>query len=83
MKTITHNNHTIEISNNGLTGKEVVKYDGQVMSEKRSMMGTVHTFRVEEESQSVQYEVEIGTRWHGFSSWTTVRRSGEIIFSDK
>ena len=79
MKTITHNNHTIEISNNGLTGKEVVK----LMSEKRSMMGTVHTFRVEEESQSVQYEVEIGTRWHGFSSWTTVRRSGEIIFSDK
>lgn len=83
MKTIMYKGHKIEIPGMSLTGKETVLYDGRVVSSKRSVTGATHIFRVNEEGEDVQYEIEIGTRWHGFSSWCTVRRKGEIIYSDR
>ncbi len=80
MKTIISNGHRVEIKG---WGKERIYYDGQEMSGKWSMMGSSHVFRVQEDGQEVQYEVAIGIRWHGCSYWVEVRRSGELIYTDR
>ena len=83
MKTITYDGHKIEVSGMSLTAMEEVLYDGATVSKKRSVTGSTHIFNVKENEEEIQYEVEIGTKWHGFSAWTTVRRNGKIIFSDR
>ena len=82
-KTVSHNGHLIEVPGTSLTGKEEVRYDGRVVSSKHSVTGATHVFSVEEDGERVQYEVEIGTRWHGMSAWSTVRCEGKVIFSDR
>lgn len=82
-KTITHNGNIIEIKNNSLTGREEVFYNKEIMSTKNSLGGSTHVFRVTENNEQVQYEVDMSLRWHGMSYYTIVRRKGEIIFSDK
>lgn len=83
MKTISYDGHKIEISSMSLTAKEVIKYDGAVVSEKRSIAGATHIFSVSENNEDIQYEIEIGTRWHMFSAWAIVRRNGIVIFTDR
>lgn len=83
MKSIIYKGHKIEISGWSLTGKEKVLYDGNVVSSKYSVCGSTHIFRVNEEGEDILYEVELGTRWHGFGWWCTVRRKGEVIFTDR
>jgi len=83
MRTVVHDGHRIEIPGMSLSAKEEVRYDGEVVSSKRSLTGATHVFAVKENGEEVQYEVEIGTRWHGFSAWCTVRRNGRVIFSDR
>ena len=80
---IKYNGHSIEIKKNQLTGKETVCYDGKEVSSKFSIGGATHVFSIDEENQSIQYEVEINLRWHGLSGSTTVRRNGQIIFTDR
>lgn len=83
MKTITYGNHTIEVSEMSMTAKEVIRYDGHVVSSKRSMTGSTHLFSVKEETEDVQYEVQVGMRWHGFSAYSIVRRNGKVIYTDR
>lgn len=80
---VKYDGHNIEIKKNQLTGKETVCYDGKEMSSKFSIGGATHVFTVDEGNQNIQYEVEINIRWHGMSASTTVRRNGQIIFTDK
>jgi len=83
MKTIVCGGHKIEIPGMGLTGKEQVQYDGVVVSSKHSVFGATHVFSVKEDGEDAQYEVELGTRWHLFTSWAIVRRNGKVIYSDR
>ena len=83
MKTVVHGGHQIEIPGGHIIGKEEVRYDGRVVSSKYSMAGAMHTFQVREDGEEVRYDVELGTRWHGFTCWAVVRRNGVIIYSDK
>ena len=80
MKTILSDGHKIEIKG---WGKEKVYYDGRLVSSKLSMTGATHVFTVNEEGQEVQYEVSLGTRWHGLSYWVEVRKNGKIIYTDR
>ena len=82
MKTIIHDGHRIEAPGSTLTGKEIVRYDGAIVSSKRSILGATHTFEVDEKGEPVQYEIAIGTRWHGFSATCTILRNGELLFTD-
>ena len=82
MKTIFHNGHRIDAPGSTLTGLELVRYDGEVVSRKRSVLGSGHEFVVEEDGEPVHYEVKIGTRWHGCSATCTIRRNGDILFTD-
>jgi len=83
VKTIVHNGHQIQLPGYSLTGKEEIKYDGRVVSSKHTVTGGTHIFRVKEDEEDVDYEVEIGTRWHGFSCWYVVRRNGKVIYTDR
>lgn len=83
MKIVKYGRHTIEVHDMSLTGKETVRYDGKVASEKRSVSGTTHIFSVNEEGQEVTYEVEIGVRWHWLSAYCVIRRNGVVIYSDR
>lgn len=58
MKTVMYKNHKIEIKE---MGKEKILYDGKEVSNKWSMLGTTHIFRVNEDGDEIQYEVKIGT----------------------
>ncbi len=80
---VTHNGHNIEIKTNKVSGKETICYDGKEVSSKSSIGGSTHIFSVTEDNQNTQYEVELTMRWHGLSASTTVRRNGQIIFTDK
>ena len=73
----TVNGRTFEISTSNWNGKETIRYDGRVVSEKRSFMYlTPHSFTVEEDGQTVVYEVNVitGLTGHGY----LVRRNGII-----
>jgi len=83
MKTIVYNGHQIQLPGMSLTGKEEIKYDGRVVSSKRTIVGGTHIFKVKENGEDVDYEVELGTRWHGFTSWCVVRRNGKVIYTDR
>lgn len=82
MKTLIYNGHRIDAPGSTLTGLEVIKYDGNVVSTKRSILGATHRFEAREEGDLAAYEVRIGTRWLGFTATCTILRNGELLFTD-
>lgn len=85
MITVMYNNHVIEVNPQAsIFGKEVVKYDGKIVSQKNSITGGTHSFAVMEAKESVQYDIEIGMQI-SFQSLVsiTVRRNGKVIFTNK
>ena len=80
MKTIVYNSHKIEIQG---WFKERVFYNGTEVSSKVSVLGSTHVFRVSEDGEDIQYDVQLGTRWHGCSWWCEVRRQGIVIYTDR
>tara|TARA_Y100000034_G_C6815357_1_gene366782 strand:+ start:269 stop:511 length:243 start_codon:yes stop_codon:yes gene_type:complete len=80
MATVSINGHTIQVDG---WGTEKVYYDSKLVSSKFSMGGANHTFTAKEKGKKIQYDVEIGMRWHGCSFWTIIRREGKVIYSDK
>lgn len=77
MKTLFHDGHKIEVK---LWGTEKVFYDGKQMTSMFTWFGGTHCFKVSENNEEVDYEVEI------FSFprvGMKVRRNGILIFSDK
>ena len=83
MRTVIHNGHTIQIPGMTVTGREDVRYDGEVVSSKHSILGATHTFEVEESGEPVTYEVRLGMRWHGLAGWAHLKRNGELLFTDR
>lgn len=78
----TLNNNSIEITNS-IFGNEVVKYNGKLVSQRRSLGGGLHIFKEAEDQEEVQYEVEFINKWHGLGFYLIIRRNGVIIFSNK
>jgi len=71
------NGHAIEIWASIWNGKERVRYDGRVVSEKRSLMfQSIHSFEAEEQGEKAVYEVMIHTGL--FTLGYAVRRNGII-----
>ena len=68
------NGHQIEVFASLWTGKETVKYDGNVVSDRRNISTfiSIHSFKVQEEGQEIVYEVEV------MSGGYAIRRDGII-----
>jgi hypothetical protein len=64
-----------------LSGKETIYYNGEVVSQKKSLWGSLHSFEVKENGTKVLYEVKVGM---GFPIRATVviSRNGEILYAD-
>lgn len=52
-------NARIDIDND-IWGKETIRYNGDIVSEKSSFLGSVHTFEKDENGELAKYEVRIG-----------------------
>jgi hypothetical protein len=74
---------TLEVRRNFFTGRENIFYEGVKVSSKLSMLGGTHVFQVIEIGETVNYEVELRSRWHGCSYSTTIRRNGILIYTDR
>ncbi|MBA9076457.1 MULTISPECIES: hypothetical protein [Rufibacter] len=51
----------IEVDNS-FTGQETIKYNGEIVSEKKSLLGENHRFEREENGEIAQYEVRISIK---------------------
>ncbi|WP_435355384.1 hypothetical protein [Emticicia sp. SJ17W-69] len=72
------NGHLIEIFYSNWNGKEIIKYDGKIVAERRNLstFSSINSFKVEEEGEEVVYEIQslAGIFGHGFA----IRRNGII-----
>ena len=62
MRYLTLNiNKNVKIDiDNSIWGKETISYNGEVVSKKTSIFGSVHNFEKQENSEVAKYEVKIG-----------------------
>jgi hypothetical protein len=72
------NGHTIELFYSLWSGRETIKYDGNVVCNRRNLMtfSSVNSFKVQEEGEEIVYEVQsiAGIFGQGFA----IRRNGII-----
>ena len=63
------------------SGKETVYYNGEIVSQKKSLLGSLHSFIVKENGVDVKYEIKVAL---GFPLKPTVviNRDGELLYSD-
>lgn len=71
-----HNGNEISI-HNSLLGVESIRYNGEKMTSKFSILGATHVFSVHEDDRLVDYRVEVGMNLMGvtFSLW----RNGKAL----
>ena len=77
--TILINGHQIEAENTW-SAKEIVRYDGRVVSERRSFWGGSHFFQAQEDGDLANYEVTFTPSFMDRIA-IVIRRNGAIIFS--
>jgi hypothetical protein len=58
----TPERHRIDINNSWL-GEEKIFYDGELVSSQTSIFGSVHEFRVTENSEETDYRINIELKW--------------------
>lgn len=58
--TLNINQNTRIDIDNDIWGKETIRYNGEIVSEKSSIFGSVHSFEKEENGEIAKYEVRIG-----------------------
>ena len=75
--TVQVNGHQIEVFISSWTGKETIKYDGNIVSDRRNLktFSSTHSFKVQEDGEEVVYEVQ---SFAGFSPGYAIRRNGII-----
>jgi hypothetical protein len=52
----------IDIENSFFAGYETINYNGELVSKKWSLFGSIHKFNVVENGSPVNYEIKIGLR---------------------
>ena len=58
----TYDRHRIDINNSWL-GEERIYYDGELVSKKTSLFGSVHEFWVSENKEEIHYRINIEFKW--------------------
>ena len=71
------NGHVIELFYSIWSGKETIKYDGNVVCNRRNLrtFSSINSFKVQEEGEEVVYEVQTIA---GFMQGYAIRRNGII-----
>jgi hypothetical protein len=73
------NGHQIEIFISIWSGKETIKYDGNIVCDRRNLktFSSVNSFKVQEEGEEIVYEVQSFVGFLGASGYA-IRRNGII-----
>ena len=82
MRILVVNGNKIEIDLISLfSGTETVYYNGEIVSQKKSLLGSLHSFIVQENGVDVKYEIKVAL---GFPLKPTIviNRDGELLYSD-
>ena len=82
MRILVVNGNKIEIDLLSLlSGKETIFYNGEIVSQKKSLFGELHTFTTKENGVDANYEIQVGL---GFPLRTTVviKRNNELLYAD-
>jgi hypothetical protein len=82
MRVLVVNGNKIEINLLSLfSGKETIYYNGEIVSQKKSLWGGLHSFNVKENGIDTLYEIKVGM---GFPIRATImiNRDGELLFDD-
>jgi hypothetical protein len=71
------NGHQIEIFISSWTGKETIKYDGNIVCDRRNLrtFSSINSFKVQENGEEVVYEVQSIA---GLAPGYAIRRNGII-----
>ena len=82
MRILVVNGNKIEIDLfSPFSGKETIYYNGVIVSQKKSLFGGLHTFKVKENEVDAQYEIKVGM---GFPLRATlvIKKNGELLYAD-
>lgn len=82
MRILVVNGNKIEIDLLSLlSGKETIFYNGEIVSQKKSLFGGLHTFTPKENGVDANYEIKVGL---GFPLRATVviKRNNELLYAD-
>ena len=83
MRILVVNGNKIEIDLLSVfSGTETIYYNGEVVSQKKSIMGSTHTFSVNEDGQDVTYEIKVGLGLP-IRSTVVITRNGDLLYSDE
>lgn len=66
---------------NSIWGKETIKYNDKVVSEKTSIFGSVHNFEQEENGEVSKYEVRIGLNMFKGVTFNIYRNNQAILLN--
>lgn len=58
----TTDNHRIDINNNWL-GEEKIYHNGKLVSSQQSIFGSRHSFSVQENDKTADYQIDIAYKW--------------------
>jgi len=82
MRILVVNGNKIEIDLVSLfSGAETVYYNGEVVSQKKSLLGSLHSFNVNENGIDVKYEIKVALSFP-IRPTIEVKREGELLYSD-
>jgi len=62
-------------------GREIVYYNGQEVSRKRSAVSSRHDFSVDEDGQTIHYNIDFKSTWSGYVL-VNIRRNGLSVATD-
>jgi hypothetical protein len=67
---------------NSLLGRETIKVNGEIVSQKYSIFGAEHNFIIKENEESVEYKIDFGFGFNGVV-FDLYRNSKPIVESPK
>lgn len=79
--TINLGENKIEVFNN-LLGRETIKVNDEVVSQKYSVLGTQHIFTVKENEKDIEHKIELGFGFNGVV-FNLYRENKPIVESPK
>ena len=72
------NGHTIEILCSIWSGKEIIKYDGHIISKKRKFRSSsVHNFEIDQSGSKTNYNIELF--WKSLGLGYEIKENGAIV----
>ncbi|NDC41574.1 MAG: hypothetical protein EBZ77_08495 [Chitinophagia bacterium] len=83
MRILVVNGNKIEIDMlSVISGTETIYYNGDIVSQKKSITGSTHTFSVNENGEEVTYNIKVGLGLP-VRSTVVITRNGELLYSDE